>query len=118
MIYEYIELGNLARGTNYRMSSCQTTEQICAKLPKYAQNYRTNLRQTTERICAKLPNEFAPNYRMSSRQTMGQFILTGSAVPSKESEQEIEHTGTSGLAWLTMRPMSLFESGESNGYNA
>lgn len=46
---------------------------------------------------------------------MGQFILTGSAVPDKEAEKEIEHSGTGRFAWLTMRPMTLFESGESNG---
>ena len=46
---------------------------------------------------------------------MGQFILTGSAVPDKETEKEREHSGTGRFAWLTMRPMTLFESGESNG---
>jgi hypothetical protein len=46
---------------------------------------------------------------------MGQFILTGSAVPDKEAEKEREHSGTGRFAWLTMRPMTLFESGESNG---
>ena len=46
---------------------------------------------------------------------MGQFILTGSAVPDKKAEEEREHSGTGRFAWLTMRPMTLFESGESNG---
>ena len=46
---------------------------------------------------------------------MGQFILTGSAVPDKEAEEEREQSGTGRFAWLTMRPMTLFESGESNG---
>jgi predicted AAA+ superfamily ATPase len=49
------------------------------------------------------------------RRKMGQFILTGSAVPDKEAENEREHSGTGRFAWLTMRPMTLFESGESNG---
>ncbi|MBR2506436.1 MAG: DUF4143 domain-containing protein, partial [Bacilli bacterium] len=49
------------------------------------------------------------------RRKMGQFILTGSAVPDKEAEEEREHSGTGRFAWLTMRPMTLFESGESNG---
>ena len=31
------------------------------------------------------------------------------------SEEEREHSGTGRFAWLTMRPMTLFESGESNG---
>ncbi len=46
----------------------------------------------------------------------GQFILTGSAVPLNEEEQKkIHHTGTGRITPLKMRPMSLFESGESNG---
>ena len=46
----------------------------------------------------------------------GQFILTGSAVPLSENEQrKIHHTGTGRITPLKMRPMSLFESGESNG---
>lgn len=54
----------------------------------------------------------AVRYTIDHRRKMGQFILTGSAVPNKE---EREHSGTGRFAWLTMRPMSLFESGESNG---
>ncbi len=54
-------------------------------------------------------------YAVDSRRKMGQFILTGSAVPDKEAERQIEHSGAGRFAWLTMRPMSVFESGESNG---
>lgn len=57
----------------------------------------------------------AVRYTVDHRRKMGQFILTGSAVPDKEAEKEIEHSGTGRFAWLTMRPMSLYESGESNG---
>lgn len=57
----------------------------------------------------------AVRYTVDHRRKMGQFILTGSAVPNKEGEREIEHSGAGRFAWLTMRPMSLFESGESNG---
>lgn len=42
----------------------------------------------------------------------GQYILTGSARPS---EGEVMHTGTGRISRITMRPMSLFESGESTG---
>ena len=42
----------------------------------------------------------------------GQYILTGSAKPS---EGEVMHTGTGRISRLLMRPMSLFESGDSNG---
>lgn len=57
----------------------------------------------------------AVRYTVDERHKMGQFILTGSAVPNREAEKEMEHSGTGRFAWLTMRPMSLFESGESNG---
>lgn len=57
----------------------------------------------------------AVRYTVDHRRKMGQFILTGSAVPDREAEKEMEHSGTGRFAWLTMRPMSLFESGESNG---
>jgi predicted AAA+ superfamily ATPase len=42
----------------------------------------------------------------------GQFILTGSAVPK---DNIIQHTGTGRISRMIMRPMSLFESLESNG---
>lgn len=45
---------------------------------------------------------------------MGQFILTGSTVPDGK-RNEIMHTGTGRIARMRMRPMSLWESGESTG---
>lgn len=57
----------------------------------------------------------AVRYTVDHRRKMGQFILTGSAIPDKEAEKEREHSGTGRFAWLTMRPMTLYESGESNG---
>lgn len=56
----------------------------------------------------------AVRYTVDHRRKMGQFILTGSAVPDKDVEKEREHSGTGRFAWLTMRPMTLSESGESN----
>jgi hypothetical protein len=44
---------------------------------------------------------------------LGKYILTGSAVPPDKGK--IRHTGTGRFAWLTMRPMSLYESLESKG---
>ena len=44
---------------------------------------------------------------------LGRFILTGSSVPPDDSE--MKHTGTGRFAWITMRPMSFWESGESSG---
>lgn len=55
----------------------------------------------------------AVRFEVDHRSEEGQFILTGSAVPA--DMVDVEHTGTGRFAWLTMRPMSLFESGESNG---
>lgn len=52
-------------------------------------------------------------FEVDHRDGFGHFILTGSAVPADVSQ--VHHTGTGRFAWLTMRTMSLFESGESNG---
>lgn len=49
----------------------------------------------------------------------GQYILTDSVVVDKENDmlpdEKMQHTGTGRISRLRMRPMSLFESGESNG---
>lgn len=55
----------------------------------------------------------AVRFEVDKRGEMGQFILTGSAVPT--DSKDIYHTGTGRFSWLTMRPMTLFESGESSG---
>ena len=55
----------------------------------------------------------AVRYEVDHREGMGHFILTGSAVPADKSQ--IHHTGTGRFSWLTMRTMSLYESGDSNG---
>lgn len=47
------------------------------------------------------------------RHALGQFIITGSAVPV--DRKDIIHTGTGRIAPLLMRPMSLWESGDSSG---
>ena len=55
----------------------------------------------------------AARFEVSHRRLPGQLIFTGSAVSPDLSE--LTHSGTGRFAWLTMRPMSLWESGESNG---
>ena len=55
----------------------------------------------------------AVRFEVDHRENYGHFILTGSAVPPKTDE--IFHTGTGRFAWIKMRPMSLYESGESTG---
>ncbi|NLB11452.1 ATP-binding protein [bacterium] len=63
--------------------------------------------------------QIAPNlwnavrYEVDQRDEFGQFILTGSAVPAKIDESM--HTGTGRISRLYMRPMSLYESKDSNG---
>ncbi len=55
----------------------------------------------------------AIRFEVDHRDELGQFILTGSAVPA--DTKEITHSGTGRFSWLTMRPMSLFESNDSTG---
>lgn len=55
----------------------------------------------------------AIRFEVDHRDELGQFILTGSALPV--SYDDIKHSGTGRFAWVKMRPMSLYESGESNG---
>lgn len=55
----------------------------------------------------------AVRFEVDHRDDLGQFVLTGSAVPP--DTKEITHSGTGRFSWLMMRPMSLYESGESTG---
>ena len=63
--------------------------------------------------------QIAPNlwnavrYEVDQRDEFGQFILTGSAVPAEIDESM--HSGTGRISILYMRPMSLYESKDSNG---
>jgi predicted AAA+ superfamily ATPase len=54
----------------------------------------------------------AVRFEVDKRGDTGQFILTGSAVPA---DKVTAHTGTGRFSRMLMRPMSLFESNESNG---
>ena len=54
----------------------------------------------------------AVRFAVDQRQESGQFILTGSAVPK---DNAVQHTGTGRISRMLMRPMTLFESLESNG---
>ena len=49
---------------------------------------------------------------VDNRSVTGQFILTGSNAVDKT---KIHHSGTGRISKLDMLPMSLWESGESNG---
>ena len=54
----------------------------------------------------------AVRFEVDRRAEPGQFILTGSAVPS---DNVTAHTGTGRISRILLRPMSLFESKDSNG---
>lgn len=59
----------------------------------------------------------AVRHLVDERGEDGQFILTGSAVPCEGKKDKIppRHTGTGRIVRMRMRPMSLWESGESTG---
>lgn len=52
-------------------------------------------------------------FECDHRHQLGLFVLTGSSVPPDMSD--VMHTGTGRFAWVRMRPMSLWESGDSSG---
>lgn len=52
-------------------------------------------------------------FDVDHRHQLGLYILTGSCVPADMSD--VIHSGTGRFAWMRMRPMSLWESGESSG---
>lgn len=54
----------------------------------------------------------AVRYKVDMDPQKGQFILTGSATPNHKG---ILHSGAGRIARLRMRPMSLYESGDSSG---
>ncbi len=51
-------------------------------------------------------------HQVDDRRLPGQFVLTGSAVPVDDARR---HTGAGRFARVSMRPMSLSESGDSTG---
>ncbi len=58
----------------------------------------------------------AVRFEVDHRKGHGHFILTGSVVMHDDEEKkQIHHTGTSCIAKLVMRTMSLWESRDSNG---
>ncbi len=91
------------------------------KKAQYHQMAQTDISYLLQGDTPKLIDEWqelpqlwdAIRFEVDHRDDDGQFMLTGSAVPAKTDE--IRHTGTGRYAWLTMRPMSLWESEESTG---
>lgn len=82
---------------------------------------QTNIKRLLQGETPRLIDEWqlAPQFwdavrnEVDRRDDDGQFILTGSAVPPRQDD--IFHSGTGRMAWLKLRPMSLWESGDSTG---
>lgn len=55
----------------------------------------------------------AIRFVVDKRNNEGQFLLTGSSTPV--NRDDIDHSGAGRFAWVTMRTMSLYESGDSTG---
>ena len=96
------------------MSDPDTLQQNMAMVDT---NIKLLLRGDTPRLIDEW--QIAPKFwdavrnEVDQRDEDGQFILTGSAVPP--NFDEIFHTGTGRFAWLKLRTMSLWESGDSTG---
>lgn len=82
---------------------------------------QTNIKRLLQGDTPRLIDEWqlAPQFwdavrnEVDKRDEDGQFMLTGSAVPPRQDE--IFHSGTGRMAWVKLRTMSLWESGESSG---
>lgn len=55
----------------------------------------------------------AIRFEIDQRDEFGQFILTGSSTPV--ADMSTSHSGTGRISRMIMRPMTLWESGDSNG---
>ena len=92
-----------------------------ANIQQNLQLAETNIKRLLQGDTPRLIDEWqiapqiwdAVRFEADHRKDDGLFMLTGSAVPADKSK--IRHTGAGRFAWLTMRPMTLWESGESSG---
>ena len=92
-----------------------------ANIQQNLQLAETNIKRLLQGDTPRLSDEWqiapqiwdAVRFEADHRKDDGLFMLTGSAVPADKSK--IRHTGAGRFAWLTMRPMTLWESGESSG---
>jgi hypothetical protein len=62
-----------------------------------------------------IPNIWnAIRYDVDKKNATGAYIITGSVTPNDEDTKDL-HSGVGRMSFVTMYPMSLFESGDSNG---
>lgn len=91
----------------------ENKEQIDSIKLSLRSRVRTALEGTTPRLIdewQEVPEIWnAVRFEVDHRRKRGQFILTGSTAPPKET---LIHSGAGRIARITMRTMSLFESGE------
>ena len=88
---------------------------------QYEQLAQTNIRKLLEGESPRLLDEWqliprlwdAVRFEVDHREGDGLFILTGSAIPPDQTE--ITHSGTGRFGRIKMRPMTLWESGDSTG---
>lgn len=85
---------------------------------------QTNIKRLLEGATPRVIDEWelapqlwdAARFEVDHREKhVGQFIFTGSAVPKEKDKAQIFHSGAGRFDWITMRTMSLWESGESTG---
>lgn len=90
---------------------------------QYLQMAETDISQILSGASPRLIDEWqiapkiwdAVRFEIDHRRRDGQFILTGSAVPLPKEKEEMKHSGAGRISWIKMRPMSLWESGDSTG---
>lgn len=90
------------RDHNLMMAKIRPSEILDGEYPRLIDEWQT-APVLWDAIRARVDREGVP----------GRYILTGSSVPVETDE--MKHSGTGRFSWLRMRPMSLFESGESSG---
>ena len=99
-------------------------DQLERNLAQASTNIKVLLKGATPRLIDEwqIAPKFwdAVRFHVDHTAGFGLFILTGSAVPPedkrrKDGRREMLHSGTGRISRLRMRPMSLWESGESTG---
>ena len=95
----FIKLNTNSRIKLARLNPAQT---LIGEYPRLIDEW-----QTVPEIWNCVKDDLDNNY------VFGKYILTGSSTPVDKSE--IHHSGAGRIASVSMRPMSLFESGESKG---
>ena len=95
----FIKLNTNSRIKLARLNPAQT---LIGEYPRLIDEW-----QTVPEIWNCVKEDLDNNY------VFGKYILTGSSTPVDKSE--IHHSGAGRIASVSMRPMSLFESGESKG---